>query len=163
MDTENRFSFVTVDCHLQVEHPVTEMVTGVDLVAEQLRVAAGETLRLTQNDVRLAGAAIECRIDVEDLGRLDRFTPPGDPFVRVDTHGFTGSELAAASDSLLAKVIAWAPDRAGAIARMRRALAEFEIEGPGMHTTREFLDRLLADPEFAEGKHDTGLVARLLA
>lgn len=170
VDTENRFYFMEVNCRIQVEHPVTEMVTGVDLIAEQLRVASGERLRLTQEDVRLTGAAIECRVNVEDPRRdfapapgvLERFAPPGGPFVRVDTHGFTGYKVPAAYDSLLAKVIVWAPDRAGAIARMRGALAEFEVDGPGVHTTCEFLDQVLADPEFAEGKHDTGLVARLL-
>jgi acetyl-CoA carboxylase biotin carboxylase subunit len=170
VDTENDFYFMEVNCRIQVEHPVTEMVTGVDLIAEQLRVAAGEKLRLTQEDVRLTGAAIECRVNVEDPRRnfapapgvLERFVPPGGPFVRVDTHGFTGYKVPAAYDSLLAKVITWAPDRAAAIARMRRALTEFEVDGPGVHTTCEFLDQVLADPEFAEGKHDTGLVARLL-
>jgi acetyl-CoA carboxylase biotin carboxylase subunit len=165
VDTENRFYFMEVNCRIQVEHPVTEMVTGVDLIAEQLRVAAGERLRLTQEDVRLAGAAIECRVNVEDPrrdfapapGLLERFAPPGGPFVRVDTHGFTGYKVPAAYDSLLAKVIVWAPDRAGAIARMRGALTEFEVDGPGVYTTCEFLDQV-----FAEGKHDTGLVARLL-
>jgi acetyl-CoA carboxylase biotin carboxylase subunit len=170
VDTENNFYFMEVNCRIQVEHPVTEMVTGVDLIAEQLWVAAGENLRLTQEDVRLSGVAIECRVNVEDPrrnfapapGLLERFTPPGGPFVRVDTHGFTGYKVPAAYDSLLAKVIAWAPDRTAAIARMRRALTEFEVTGPGVYTTREFLDQVLADPEFAEGKHDTGLVARLL-
>jgi acetyl-CoA carboxylase, biotin carboxylase subunit len=170
VDTENDFYFMEVNCRIQVEHPVTEMVTGVDLIAEQLRVAAGEKLRLTQDDVRLDGAAIECRVNVEDPTRdfapapgvLTKFTPPGGPFVRVDTHGFTGYKVPAAYDSLLAKVIAWAPDRTTAIARMRRALAEFEVDGAGVHTTCAFLDQVMADSEFAEGKHDTGLVARLL-
>ncbi len=170
VDTENDFYFMEVNCRIQVEHPVTEVVTGVDLIAEQLRVAAGEPLRLRQEDVVLNGAAIECRVNVEDPKRnfapapgvLSTFTPPGGPFVRVDTHGFTGYKVPAAYDSLLAKVIVWAPDRTQAIARMRRALGEFEVDGPGVHTTREFLDQVLADPEFAEGKHDTGLVARLL-
>jgi acetyl-CoA carboxylase biotin carboxylase subunit len=170
VDTENDFYFMEVNCRIQVEHPVTEVVTGVDLIAEQLRVAAGEPLRLRQEDVALSGAAIECRVNVEDPKRnfapapgvLSTFTPPGGPFVRVDTHGFTGYKVPAAYDSLLAKVIVWAPDRTQAIARMRRALGEFEVDGPGVHTTREFLDQVLADPEFAEGKHDTGLVARLL-
>ncbi|HEY0449062.1 acetyl-CoA carboxylase biotin carboxylase subunit [Actinophytocola sp.] len=169
VDTENDFYFMEVNCRIQVEHPVTEMVTGVDLIAEQLRVASGEPLRLRQEDVVLRGAAIECRVNVEDPkrnfapapGTLTEFTPPGGPFVRVDTHGFTGYKVPASYDSLLAKVIAWAPNREQAIARMRRALAEFRVEGPGVHTTREFLDEVLADPEFAEGKHDTSLVARL--
>ncbi|OLF11409.1 acetyl-CoA carboxylase biotin carboxylase subunit [Actinophytocola xinjiangensis] len=170
VDTENDFYFMEVNCRIQVEHPVTEMVTGVDLIAEQLRVAAGERLRLRQQDVVGRGAAIECRVNVEDPARnfapapgtLTEFTPPGGPFVRVDTHGYTGYRVPANYDSLLAKVITWAPDRAGAIARMRRALAEFAVAGPGVHTTREFLDRVLAHPDFAEGKHDTSLVARLL-
>jgi acetyl-CoA carboxylase, biotin carboxylase subunit len=170
VDTENDFYFMEVNCRIQVEHPVTEMVTGVDLIAEQLRVAAGERLALRQEDVRTDGAAIECRVNVEDPrrnfapapGRLEEFVPPGGPFVRVDTHGFAGYQVPASYDSLLAKVIAWAPDRAQAITRMRRALAEFRVTGPGVHTTCEFLDRVLADPEFADGKHDTSLVAKLL-
>jgi acetyl-CoA carboxylase biotin carboxylase subunit len=170
VDTENDFYFMEVNCRIQVEHPVTEMVTHTDLIAEQLRIAAGERLSITQDDVRVSGAAIECRVNVEDPerdfapapGLLETFVPPGGPFVRVDTHGFTGYKVPAAYDSLLAKVIVWAPDRAQAIARMRRALAEFEVDGPGVHTTRQFLDRVLADQEFADGKHDTGLVARLL-
>ncbi len=170
VDTENDFFFMEVNCRIQVEHPVTEMVTSTDLIAEQLRIAAGERLSLTQDDVRVSGAAIECRVNVEDPrrnfapapGTLTTFVPPGGPFVRVDTHGFTGYKVPAAYDSLLAKVIVWAPDRTQAIARMRRALAEFDVDGPGVHTTREFLDQVLADQEFANGKHDTGLVARLL-
>ncbi len=170
VDTENDFYFMEVNCRIQVEHPVTEMVTHTDLIAEQLRVASGERLSITQDDVRVTGAAIECRVNVEDPkrdfapapGLLETFVPPGGPFVRVDTHGFTGYKVPAAYDSLLAKVIVWAPDRTQAIARMRRALAEFDVDGPGVHTTREFLDQVLADQEFAEGKHDTGLVARLL-
>jgi acetyl-CoA carboxylase, biotin carboxylase subunit len=170
VDTENDFYFMEVNCRIQVEHPVTEVVTGVDLITEQLRVAAGERLRLRQEDVVPRGAAIECRVNVEDPrrnfapapGLLTEFTPPGGPFVRVDTHGYTGYKVPANYDSLLAKVIAWAPDRTQAIARMRRALAEFGINGPGVHTTREFLDQVLAHPDFVEGKHDTSLVARLV-
>jgi acetyl-CoA carboxylase biotin carboxylase subunit len=170
VDTENNFYFMEVNCRIQVEHPVTEAVTGVDLITEQIRIAAGERLRLRQEDIRRGGVAIECRVNVEDPnrnfvptpGRLEKFVPPGGPFVRVDTHGFAGYNVPAAYDSLLAKVIAWAPDREGAIRRMRRALAEFTIEGPGVHTTREFLDRVLRDPLFIEAKHDTGLVARIL-
>ncbi|HEV8557378.1 MAG TPA: acetyl-CoA carboxylase biotin carboxylase subunit [Actinophytocola sp.] len=170
VDTENNFYFMEVNCRIQVEHPVTEAVTGVDLITEQIRIAAGERLRLKQEDIRRGGVAIECRVNVEDPdrnfvptpGRLEKFVPPGGPFVRVDTHGFAGYKVPAAYDSLLAKVIVWAPDREGAIRRMRRALAEFTIEGPGVHTTREFLDRVLRDPLFVEAKHDTGLVARIL-
>lgn len=171
VDTENRFYFMEVNCRIQVEHPVTEAVTGVDLIAEQLRIAAGEPLRLTQEDIRPHGVAIECRVNVEDPQRnfvptpgvLEEFIPPGGQFVRVDTHGFSGYRVPATYDSLLAKVIAWAPDRDQAIRRMCRALAEFTITGPGIHTTREFLDRVLRDPLFADAKHDTSLVAKILA
>jgi acetyl-CoA carboxylase biotin carboxylase subunit len=171
VDTENNYYFMEVNCRIQVEHPVTEAVTGVDLIIEQLRIAAGEPLQFKQEDVRTNGVAIECRVNVEDPtknfaptpGRLDQFIPPGGPFVRVDTHGYAGYRVPAAYDSLLAKVIAWAPDREQAIRRMRRALAEFTIEGPGIRTTRDFLDRVLRDPLFVEAKHDTSLVARIMA
>jgi acetyl-CoA carboxylase biotin carboxylase subunit len=171
VDTENNYYFMEVNCRIQVEHPVTEAVTGVDLIIEQLKIAAGEPMRLRQEDIRLTGAAIECRVNVEDPaknfvptpGVLEQFIPPGGPFVRVDTHGYAGYKVPAAYDSLLAKVIVWAPDREQAIRRMRRALAEFTVEGPGIRTTREFLDRVLADPLFAEAKHDTSLVAKIMA
>jgi acetyl-CoA carboxylase biotin carboxylase subunit len=170
VDTENNFYFMEVNCRIQVEHPVTEVVTGVDLITEQLRIAAGEPLHLMQEDIQLRGVAIECRVNVEDPARdfaptpgvLDEFVPPGGPFVRVDTHGFAGYRVPATYDSLLAKVIAWAPDRDQAIRRMCRALAEFTITGRGVRTTREFLDRVLRDPLFADAKHDTSLVAKIL-
>jgi acetyl-CoA carboxylase biotin carboxylase subunit len=171
VDTENNFYFMEVNCRIQVEHPVTEAVTGVDLIIEQLRIAAGEPLRLRQEDIALNGVSIECRVNVEDPvknfaptpGVLDQFIPPGGPFVRVDTHGYAGYRVPAAYDSLLAKVIVWAPDRDQAIARMRRALGEFTVEGPGIRTTREFLDRVLRDPLFIDAKHDTSLVAKIMA
>ena len=171
VDTENNFYFMEVNCRIQVEHPVTEAVTGVDLIIEQLRVAAGEPLRLKQEDIVPNGVAIECRVNVEDPSRnfaptpgvLEQFIPPGGPFVRVDTHGYAGYRVPAAYDSLLAKVIAWAPDREQAIQRMRRALAEFTVQGPGIRTTCEFLDRVLRDPLFVEAKHDTSLVAKIMA
>lgn len=169
-DAENIY-FLEVNCRIQVEHPVTEMVTGVDLVAEQLRIAAGEPLRLRQEDVRLTGVAIECRVNVEDPergfipapGTLSEFEPPAGPFVRVDTHGFPGYRVPTAYDSLLAKVIAWGPDRESALRRMRRALAEFTISGDGVATTIPFAARILTDPEFREARHDTSLIARLIA
>ena len=162
--------FMEVNCRIQVEHPVTEMVTGVDLVAEQLRVAAGEPLTLRQEDVVLRGAAIECRINAEDPdrgfapapGRLREFTPAGGPFVRVDTHMRAGESIAPEYDSLLAKLIVWAPDRDGAIARMQRALSEFRISGDGVHTTRDFLRQVLDQPEFRQARHSTSLVGRML-
>jgi acetyl-CoA carboxylase biotin carboxylase subunit len=166
VDPDGGFSFMEVNCRIQVEHPVTEMVTGIDLVREQLRIAGGEPL--ATGDVTPHGWSIECRVNAEDPARgfvpapgtLTAFTPPGGPFVRVDTHAHAGYRIPAAYDSLLAKVVVWAPGRHQAIARMRRALAEFQIEG--VPTTKEFLDEALADPAFRSAAHDTSLVERLL-
>ncbi|GLZ36545.1 acetyl-CoA carboxylase biotin carboxylase subunit [Actinokineospora sp. NBRC 105648] len=170
VDTENRYYFMEVNCRLQVEHPVTEMVTRLDLVAEQLRVAAGEPLALTQADVVLGGHALECRINAEDPTRgfapapatVTEFGAPGGPFVRVDTHLYSGYKIPSAYDSLLAKVVVWGPDRAVAIARMHAALGELTVRGPGVATTADFLREVLDNPLFREGKHDTSLVGDML-
>ena len=167
---DGRYYFMEVNCRIQVEHPVTEMVTGVDLVAEQLRVAAGETLRLTQRDVVHRGVAIECRLNAEDPergfaptpGRLLDFVLPAGPFVRVDTHLRAGDVIPPEYDSLMAKVLAWAPDRPTAIARMRRALQEFHLAGDTVRSTRDFLLRVLDHPRFETGTHDTSILADLL-
>jgi len=165
---DGAFNFMEVNCRIQVEHPVTEMVTGVDLVAEQLRVAAGERLGITE--VAPRGVAIECRINAEDPardfaptpGRLHEFVPAAGPFVRVDTHLRSGDVVGPDYDSLLAKVIVWAPDRDGAIARMRRALTEFHVVGDNVRTTREFLLRVLDHPDFVAATHNTSIVPHLL-
>ena len=169
VDDQHRYYFMEVNCRLQVEHPVTEMVTGLDLVAEQLRIATGDPLGFTQEDVTPRGAAIECRINAEDPARdfaptpavVERFTPPGGPFVRVDTHVGAGYRIPPDYDSMLAKVLVWAPDRAGAIARMDRALEELELTGERLVTTAEFLRTVLAEPAFADGEHDTALLDRM--
>ncbi|MFJ1540474.1 acetyl/propionyl/methylcrotonyl-CoA carboxylase subunit alpha [Micromonospora chalcea] len=171
VDEAERCHFLEINCRIQVEHPVTEMVTGVDLVQEQLHIAYGTPLRLRQSDVRLTGVAIECRVNVEDPdrdfapapGRLDRFRPPGGPFTRVDTHGHTGYLVSPHYDSLLAKVAVWAPDRDAALDRLDRALAEFDVAGPGVRTTIPFARRVLRDPAFRAARHTTALVERLLA
>ena len=170
VDPDSNFYLMEVNCRIQVEHPVTELVTGIDLVQEQLRIAAGGRLTVEQGEVSSRGVALECRINVEDPdrsfspspGRIESFVLPGGPFVRVDTHGYPGYRMPAIYDPLIAKVIAWAPTRDQAIARMRRALDEFQAAGPGIHTTAGFLRRVLADGEFRSGSHDTGLVSRLL-
>ena len=167
---DDEFYFMEVNCRIQVEHPVTEMATGVDLVHQQLHVAAGEPLKLSQSDVVPRGAAVECRINVEDPDRdfaptpgvLEEFVPAGGPFVRVDTHGFTGYRVPAAYDSLLAKVVVWAPDRDQALDRMDRALAEFRVRGPGVHTTSEFLREIVRHPVFRAGEHSTAIVDEVL-
>jgi acetyl-CoA carboxylase biotin carboxylase subunit len=169
VDATGRYYFMEVNSRIQVEHPVTEMITGIDLIHEQLHVADGEPLRFQQEDVCPRGVALECRVNAEDPDRgflptpgiLERFVPPGGPFTRVDTHGFQGYRVSPHYDSLLAKVIVWAPDRDGAIRRMERALGEFDIAGFGVKTTIPFLTRVLADPEFRAGRHCTDLVGRL--
>jgi acetyl-CoA carboxylase, biotin carboxylase subunit len=169
VDSNWDFYFMEVNCRIQVEHPVTELVTGVDLVREQLKVAAGDRLSLGQEGVSNQGVAMECRINMEDParsfapspGRIESLVLPGGPFVRVDTHGYPGYRMPAIYDSLLAKILTWAPTRDQAIGRMERALSEFKATGPGICTTAGFLRRVLADGQFRSGAHDTGLVARL--
>jgi acetyl-CoA carboxylase biotin carboxylase subunit len=171
LDDTGDFYFMEVNCRIQVEHPVTEMVTGVDLVREQLLVAAGEPLPFRQDDLAPRGVAIECRINAEDAdrdfapapGQLTGLRLPGGPFVRVDTYAEPTTRISPQYDSLLAKVVAWAPDRPQALARMRRALAELRVTGPGVHTTAGFLSRVLDQHEFQDGRHTTGLVDRMLS
>lgn len=160
-------AFIEVNCRIQVEHPVTEMVTGIDLVREQLRIAAGAPLSFGQEDVVARGVAVECRVNAEDPerdfapcpGQLTEFVVPGGPFVRVDTAAFHGSRIPPDYDSLLAKVIAWGPDRGAALDRMDRALAEFRIGGAGLGTTSGLLREVLADDVFRSGRHTTSLLA----
>jgi acetyl-CoA carboxylase, biotin carboxylase subunit len=166
VDSEGNFVFMEVNCRIQVEHPVTEQVTGVDLVREQLRIAAGYGLSLRQEDIQPRGVAIECRINAEDPRRgflptpgvIDEFQAPSGPFVRVDTHGYPHFRVTADYDPLIAKVTVWAPDRRQAIERADRALEEFRVSGRGVHTTTEFLREVLRDPRFRAAKHTTRMV-----
>jgi len=156
VDREGRFYFIEMNTRIQVEHPVTEMVTGVDLVQEQIRIAAGESLGYKQEEIHLVGHAIECRINAEDPdtfapcpGRVTAWVPPGGPRVRVDSHLLASYTIPSVYDSLLAKIIVHGRDRGEAIQRMRRALAETIVEG--IKTTIPFHQKLLADPVFLEG------------
>ncbi|WP_106243414.1 acetyl-CoA carboxylase biotin carboxylase subunit [Allonocardiopsis opalescens] len=170
VDPAGGYYFMEVNCRIQVEHPVTEMVTGIDLVQEQIRIAAGQPLRIGQADVRLRGAAIECRINAEDPdrafapapGTISTFEAPGGPFTRIDTHVYAGYTVPPNYDSLLAKLIVWAPDRDQAIARMRRALGELRVEGRGIHTTARFLDGVLSHSAFQTAHHTTSLIDEIL-
>lgn len=170
VDDTSEFHFMEANCRIQVEHPVTEMVTGIDIVHEQLRIASGEGLSFDQSDVAIRGVALECRINVENPDRsfmptpglIDSLTLPSGPFVRVDTHAYPGYRVPATYDPLLAKVITWAPTREHVIARMERALDELRVSGGGVCTTAPFLRRVLMDEEFRKGTHNTGLVARLI-
>ena len=166
LDADGRFSFMEVNARIQVEHPVTEMITGLDLVKLQLRIAAGEPLPFAQADVVLRGHALECRINAEDPdrflpspGRLTAFRPPGGPGVRVDTHAFVGAMVPPHYDSLLAKVITRGVDRAEAVTRMLRALAEFEVAG--VTTTIPFHQKLLRHPDFVAGRLSTQFLERM--
>lgn len=157
VDEQNHYYFMEMNTRLQVEHPVTEMVTSVDIVKEQIRIAAGLPLQLQQSDIAFRGHAIECRITAEDTdadfrpqtGVIEQYLPPGGPGVRVDSHLFVGYEVPPYYDSLLAKLVVWAETRDAAIARMQRALEEFEIEG--VPTTIPFHQRLLKHPGFLSG------------
>jgi acetyl-CoA/propionyl-CoA carboxylase biotin carboxyl carrier protein len=168
-DELDRFFFLEVNARLQVEHPVTELVYGLDLVEAQLRIAAGEALWLTQAELVPDGHAIEARICAEDAergflprtGRIVAYREPSGPGIRVDSGVEAGSEVTTHYDSLLAKVVAHAPTRDGALERLDRALASLSILGPPTNTA--FLRRLLADPAVRAGELDTGLVARLPA
>ena len=164
----DEFYFLEMNARIQVEHPVTEAVTGVDLVAEQIAIAEGRPLRLTQAQVRLDGCAIECRINAEDPARDFQPSPgtvrtaawPTGEGLRVDTHIVSGARVPPYYDSLLAKVIAHGPDRPTALGRLRQALAETTVEG--VATNLAFQAGILADAEFEAGGVDTGYLPRLL-
>lgn len=158
------FYFMEMNTRIQVEHPVTEMTTGVDLVKAQISIAAGQGLGLTQSDIRPMGHAIECRINAEDPsrdflpspGRIRSFTAPGGAGVRMDSHLFSGYVVPPFYDSLLGKVICWGRDRTEAIARMKRALSELEIDG--VTTTQQFHESLIATEDFARSRIHTRYV-----
>jgi acetyl-CoA carboxylase, biotin carboxylase subunit len=163
LDDDGNLSFMEMNARIQVEHPVSEMITNSDLIQEQIRVAAGEPLSVSQDDVTLTGHAIECRINAEDptkdfapaAGRLETYVPPGGPGTRVDSHCYPGWTISPYYDSLIAKLIVWGPDRPAAIERMRRALSEFQIEGRGVKTTIPFHEAVFADERFRAGDVNT--------
>jgi acetyl-CoA carboxylase biotin carboxylase subunit len=165
-DVDHSFYFLEMNTRLQVEHPVTELVTGIDLVREQIRVAAGEALSFTQDDVKLVGHAIECRIYAEDPannflpspGRITRLRVPQGPGVRDDGGVFEGTDVSIYYDPMISKFAVLGRDRAEAIDRMRRALSEYEIAG--IKTTLPFFREVMEDEEFQSGKLDTGFISR---
>lgn len=168
VDRYGNFYFMEMNTRIQVEHPVTEMITGLDLIAEQIRIAAGEKLKLSQNQVKLQGHSIECRINAEDPehnfrpspGRITGFLPPGGTGVRMDSHVYTDYEIPPYYDSLIGKIIVWAPDRAGAIRRMKRALRECAITG--LPTTLSFHQKILENQSFIEGDIYTNFVEQMM-
>jgi acetyl-CoA carboxylase, biotin carboxylase subunit len=168
VDPQRNFYFLEMNTRLQVEHPVTELVTGRDLVHEQLRVAAGEKLSFSQNDVVMRGAAIECRIYAEDPhnnflpspGRITNMVTPAGPGVRYDSGSYNGWEVPIYYDPLLAKLCVWAETRAAAIDRLARVLDEYTVEG--INTTLPFFRAIVKDDEFRRGDFDTGFIERFL-
>jgi acetyl-CoA carboxylase biotin carboxylase subunit len=164
LDRSGHFYFMEMNTRIQVEHPVTEMVTGIDLIAEQLRIAGGEPISVLQEEIQIHGHAIECRINAEDPshnfrpapGRITGWLPPGGPGVRVDSHVYTGYEIPPFYDSLIGKLIVWGVDRDAALRRLRRALSECAITG--IPTTIDFHLALLDRPEFQRGDIHTKFV-----
>jgi acetyl-CoA carboxylase biotin carboxylase subunit len=169
LDRRGRFYFMEINARLQVEHPVTEMVTGVDLVDQQIRIASGEKLHLKQSHVEPKGVAIECRINAEDPddgfkpspGVLKFYNAPGGPGVRLDTHVYSGYTVSQYYDPLIGKLIVHGRDRAEAIAIMRRALDEFVIEG--VKTTIPLYRTIFANTQFVQGGVDPGFIDLLFA
>jgi acetyl-CoA carboxylase, biotin carboxylase subunit len=168
MDPDGRFYFMEANTRLQVEHPVTEMVTGIDIVKEQIRIASGERLSFKQSEVTFTGHAIECRVNAEDPetfvpspGVIHVFSVPGGPGVRVETAAHSDCTISPYYDSMIAKIIVHGRDRQEAIARMRRTLEMTVVEG--IKTTIPLHLRILADPEFAAGKLSTSFMERFLA
>ncbi len=167
LDRDGNYYFIEINCRIQVEHPVTEMLSGLDLVAEQIRIAAGEPLGYSQVDVVRRGHAIEFRINAEDTendfrpqaGLIESYLPPGGPGVRMDSHLYSGYDVPPYYDSLLGKLIVWGPDRAAAIARSRQALDELIVDG--VVTNVPLHKALLQHRAFLDGEFTTNLLDRV--
>jgi len=167
VDEHENFYFMEVNTRIQVEHPVTEMVTGVDLIQWQIRIAAGEPLKLRQEDIRQSGWAIEARINAESPdddfrpcpGRIEHFRPPGGPGVRLDTHAYAGYTVSPYYDSMIAKLVVHRPTRAEAVSCMRRALDEFDIRP--IDTTIPLHKKIFDHADFVRGDVDTGFIERV--
>ncbi|QSH41469.1 acetyl-CoA carboxylase biotin carboxylase subunit [Lentisphaerota bacterium ZTH] len=166
--SEGEFYFMEMNTRIQVEHPVTEEVTNVDLIKEMIKVAAGEKLSFTQKDVKVEGHAIECRINAEDPsrnftpnpGKVDLFIPAGGIGVRIDSHVYSGYTIPPYYDSMIAKLIVKGKDRKQALIRCRRALEEFTVEG--ISTTIPFTQQVISKKDFAQGKYDTGFIEKMM-
>jgi acetyl-CoA carboxylase, biotin carboxylase subunit len=168
VDDKGRFYFLEVNKRIQVEHPITEEVTGIDLVRQQILIAMGEPLRLSQSDIVMKGHAIECRINAEDPfddfrpspGRIEMYYSPGGRGVRVDSHAYAGYTIPPHYDSMIGKLITYGKDRREAMDRMSRALAEYMITG--IKTTIPFEQAILQDPNFRRGVYSTAFIEQLL-
>ena len=164
LDDNNNFYFMEMNTRLQVEHGITEMISNVDIVREQINIAAGKSISIAQRDVEIKGHAIECRINAEDPdkdfmpapGQINGYVAPGGYGVRVDSHVYSGYTIPTYYDSMIAKLICWAPTREQARRRMYRALKEYVITG--VKTTLPFYQDIIEDPVFSKGKFDTGFL-----
>jgi acetyl-CoA carboxylase biotin carboxylase subunit len=169
VDNDGNYYFLEMNKRIQVEHPITEEVTGIDLVRYQIMLAMGEPLRLSSSDVRVRGQAIECRINAEDPfddfrpspGRIEMYYQPGGRGVRVDTHVYAGYTIPPTYDSMLGKLITYGRDRRDAMDKMSRALGEYMITG--IKTTISFEQAILQDPNFRRGVYSTSFVDQLLS
>lgn len=169
VDNQGNFYFLEVNKRIQVEHPVTEEVTGIDLVRAQIMIAMGEPLKISQGDVQFKGHAIECRINAEDPfddfrpspGRIEMYYQPGGGGVRVDTHAYAGYTIPSTYDSMIGKLVTFGKDRREAMDKMSRALGEFMITG--IKTTISFQQAILQDPNFRRGVYSTNFVEQLLS
>ena len=161
LDEENNFYFMEMNTRIQVEHGVTEMITGIDIMKEQISIAAGEKLSFTQEDVKINGCALECRINAEDPamnfipcpGKVENYLSPGGIGLRIDSAVYPGYVISPFYDSMVSKVIAWGRDREEAISRMKRALNEFVIDG--VKTTIPFHKKLMDNETFRKGNFNT--------
>ena len=168
VDDKANFYFLEMNKRIQVEHPITEEITGVDLVKQMILIAAGEQLRISQSDITVRGHSIECRINAEDPfddfrpspGRIDMYYAPGGPGVRIDSHAYAGYTIPSHYDSMIAKLIVWGKDRREAMDRMTRALSEYMITG--IKTTIPFEQAILQDPNFRRGVYSTNFIEQLL-
>jgi acetyl-CoA carboxylase biotin carboxylase subunit len=166
LDKQGHFYFMEMNTRVQVEHPVTEMVTNIDIVKEQIRIASGEEMRYRQRDVKFGGHAIECRINAEDWerefmpspGERKIYLPPGGPGIRVDSHAYPGYKVLPHYDSLVAKLVAWGNDREESISRMGRALDEFVVGG--ISTTIPFHHEVLKHEAFKSGNFGTNFISK---
>jgi acetyl-CoA carboxylase biotin carboxylase subunit len=169
VDNQGNFYFLEVNKRIQVEHPITEEVTGIDLVRYQIMIAMGEPLRHSQSDIHIRGHAIECRINAEDPfddfrpspGRVEMYYQPGGRGVRVDTHAYAGYTIPPNYDSMIGKLITFGKDRREAMDKMSRALGEYMITG--VKTTISFQQAILQDPNFRRGVYSTTFIEQLLS
>ena len=168
-DDSGNFYFLEVNKRVQVEHPITEEVTGIDIVKQQISIALGEKLSISQGDVQFRGHAMECRINAEDPfddfrpspGRIEMYYAPGGGGVRIDSHAYAGYTIPPYYDSMIGKLITYGKDRAESMNRMSRALSEYMITG--VKTTIPFEQAILQDPDFRRGTYTTSFVERILS